>query len=291
MESSHRRFVGIAYMLAGTACFALMHAAMKSMAPHYPPVQLAALRGLSSLPLIFVWLLLQRELVQVMCVRWPLQLLRGAFALLTITMAIFALKVLPLANAYSISFAAPLIVTAVAVPLLGERVDARRWAAVLLGFAGVLIVLRPTGFDMLTLGGLAMLLSAIGYAAQVLTLRVLTRTDSTLATVFWVTAFVSLGAGALAIPVWTAFDTRHVLPLALVAITGVLGQFAVTEALRRAPASVIVPFEYSALLWAVLLDVSIWGRWPDAMVLIGVVPIVASGIYLASRARARGDEH
>jgi drug/metabolite transporter (DMT)-like permease len=279
--------VGIAWMIGGTACFALMHAAMKTMATHYPPVELAALRGLVSLPLVTAWLAWQRDFASVLRVRWPLQLLRGGFALLTITMAIYAIRVLPLSNAYSISFVAPLIVTAAAVPLLGERVDLKQWMAVLIGFAGVLIVLRPTGFDVLTLGGIAMLLSAIGYASQVLTLRVLTRTDRTLATVFWVTAIVSVGAGALAFPAWTPFASRHLPQLALVAITGVLGQFAATEAVRYAPASVIAPFEYAALIWAVLLDGSLWGRWPDALVLIGATPIIAGGIYLGYCERVR----
>jgi drug/metabolite transporter (DMT)-like permease len=190
---------------------------------------------------------------------------------------------LPLSTAYSIFFVAPLLITALSVPFLGERVGPRRWTAIAVGFAGVLVVLRPTGAGMLTTAGLAVLLAALGYAVSAITVRVLARTDSTQAMVVWLMLLMAVGAGLLAWPQWTPLRTEHAWIIIGIGIAGALGQWAITEAFRLGEASLLAPLEYTALVWGVLLDATLWGVLPDSVTWFGAGIIVASGLYLLRR--------
>ena len=162
-------------MLASVAVFSLMDAGLKTLATQYPPFQVAALRGGSSLPLLLAWALATAGPRALLRVRWPLHLLRGVLGIAMMASFVYALRTLPLSTAYTIFFVAPLLITALSVPILGERVGPRRWAAIAVGLLGVLVVLRPTGEGMLTLAGLAVLLAAFGYAVSAITVRVLAR--------------------------------------------------------------------------------------------------------------------
>jgi drug/metabolite transporter (DMT)-like permease len=213
-------------------------------------------------------------------VRWPLHLFRGALGVVMIAAFVHGVRVLPLSTAYSIFFVAPLLITALSVPLLGERVGRRRWIAIAVGLIGVLIVLRPTGEGVMTTAGLAVLFSALGYAVAAITVRVLARTDTTQAMVVWLMASMAAGAGALAAPGWVAVRGEHAWLIAGVGLSGALGQYAITEAFRVGEASLVAPFEYSALIWGAVLDLTIWHVLPDGMTWIGAAVIVASGLYL-----------
>jgi drug/metabolite transporter (DMT)-like permease len=240
---------------------------------------------MSSLPLIVIWVLVDGGVGQLLRIRWPLHLLRGALSILMLGAFAFALLRLPLAEAYSIFFIAPLLVTALAVPMLGEHVDGKRWVAIGVGLGGVLVVLRPTGSGVLTLGGLAVLLAAVGYAASAILVRIVGRTDTTQSMVFWMLTMVSIGAGAIALPDWVAVRREDWLVLVGLAFSGALGQYTVTEAFRRAPASVIAPLEYTALAWGVGLDWVLWNTLPDRWMLLGAGIIIASGLFLLRRER------
>lgn len=272
-------------MLASVALFSLMDAGLKTLAAHYPPFQVAALRGLSSLPLVLAWALATAGPRALLRVRWPLHLLRGVLGIAMMASFVFALKTLPLSTAYSIFFVAPLLITALSVPFLGERVGPRRWTAIAVGLLGVLVVLRPTGQGMLTLAGGAVLLAAFGYAVSAITVRVLARTDSTQAITFWLLALMALGAGALAAPGWVPLRGEHLWIIAAIGVAGALGQYAITEAFRVGEASLIAPLEYTALVWGVGLDLLVWGVLPDAITWVGAVIIIASGLYLLRRER------
>jgi drug/metabolite transporter (DMT)-like permease len=162
---------GIAAMLVAAAAFSLMDTGLKLLAGHYPAMQVAALRAMSSLPLVVAYVAWRGAFGTLWRIRWPLHLLRGAIGIATLALFAFALKQLPLAETYAIFFVAPLLITMLSVPLLGERVERARWLAILVGLGGVLVVLRPTGSGVLTLGGLAVLASALGYAVSAITLR------------------------------------------------------------------------------------------------------------------------
>ena len=188
---------------------------------------------------------------------------------------------MPLAEAYSLFFVAPLLITALAVPILGESVGWRRWAAIVVGLCGTVIVLRPTGAGMLSLGGLAIIVSAAGYALSAITVRVLGRTDTTQSMVVWMLAMLSVFSLALAWRDWVPVDAAHWKPIAVLALAGAIGQWGITEAFRRAPASLIAPLEYTALLWGLAGSTGSSGtRCRIAWMLAGAAVIVACGLYL-----------
>ena len=279
-------------MLVSVALFALMDAGLKTLSAHYPPFQVAAMRGLSSLPLVLGWALASAGAGALLRVRWPLHLVRGVLGIVMMASFVYALKRLPLSTAYSIFFVAPLLITALSVPILGEHVGPRRWTAIAVGLLGVLVVLRPTGGGVLTLAGLAVLVAAFGYAVSAILVRVLARTDSTQATTFWLLALMALGAGLLAWPGWVPLRGEHAAIIAGIGIAGALGQYTITEAFRSGEASLVAPLEYSALVWGVLLDLSLWGVLPDGLAWLGAAIIVGSGLYLIRRERVHAEaEH
>ena len=272
-------------MLAAVLLFCLMDAGLKTLSLHYPPFQVSAIRGASSLPLVLAWALSTGGLKPLFRVRWSLHLLRGVLGIMMMAGFVYALRTLPLSTAYSIFFVAPLMITALSVPFLGERVGPRRWIAIAVGLLGVLVVLRPTGEGVLTLAGVAVLLAAFGYSVSAITVRIIARTDSTQALMVWVLFFMALGAGLLASPDWMPIRTSDAWVIAGIGIAGALGQYAITEAFRRGEASLIAPLEYTALVWGVLLDATLWGVLPDSITWLGAGIIVASGLYLLRRER------
>lgn len=267
-------------MLLGTVAFAAMHAAMKVIALHYPPIQVAAIRGLAALPLVILWLLLAGEARSIGSVRFPLQLLRGIVSIGVVYFTAVGLGSLKLAEAYTISFLGPILIAALSMSLLGEHVHVRRWVAVLVGFCGVVVALRPSGGGMISIGGLAMLASAVCFAVSALIARVLVRSDSTLAMIFWVTVSVGVGASLLALPHWVPLSSDHLWTLPLIGATGALGQFAFTEAVRRAPVAVVAPYNYLLLIWGACLDWILWGSGLTYSTLIGAALIIAAGLFL-----------
>ncbi len=271
---------GILMMILAVGSFAMMDAALKLLTPHYPATQVAALRGYASLPVIMVWAAVLGTRARLFDIRWGLHLLRGALGILMLASFAFALRTLPLSEAYAIFFFAPLLITALAAPILGEKVGANRWWAILIGLVGVLVVLRPSGAQMMSLGGLAVLVSTTCYAFTAITARVVGRTDSSVSMVFWLMLMVALGATALTGRDWQPVQAAHGWTLLAIAVTGSLGQFAVTEAFKRGQASLIAPFEYTALAWGLGLDWLLWKTLPQPIVLAGAGIVVAGGLYL-----------
>jgi len=279
----HRR--GVMAMLFAVAILCVMDACMKQLAGHYPPMQVAALRGAVGLPLVVAWAAATTGLGTLFRVHWPLHLLRGVLGVLFLSCFVAGLSALPMSTAYAITFVGPLLVTAMAVPLLREHVGPRRWTAIAVGILGVLVVLRPGGEGVLTSAGLLVLLATVCYAASVVTVRMLAQRDSAQALVFWFLGMVAVGAGLLAWPGWVPLRAEHAWLLAGVAVSGTLGQVALTHAFRLGEASLIAPLEYTALLWVVLLDLVVWQVLPDGMTWLGAGIIVLSGLYLMRRER------
>lgn len=292
-SSSHLRLPtqdnlrGIVAMVLAVGCFALMDALLKTLAAHYPAMQVAALRGLSALPLAALYVAWRGEARMLLRVRWPLHLLRGTVNVGMLALFAYALRTLALTQAYAIFFVAPLLITALSTVVLGEHVRRAHWVAIGLGLAGVLVALRPGGAGFWSWGALAMLAAAGGYAVSAVAGRLLARTDSTTSLVFWATALLAAGAGALAAPQWQPMPAAHWPLIAGLAVTGFLGQLAITEAFRHGQAAVVAPFEYTALAWGLGLDWLLWRSVPDATTLVGAAIIVASGVSLVRRERAQ----
>lgn len=267
-------------MLVAVGFFSLMDAVLKTLSASYPAMQVAALRGLSALPLVCAYVLWRGQWGGLFRIRWSLHLMRGVMSVGMLSLFTFALGELPLTEAYTIFFIAPLLITILSIPVLKEKVQRLHWVAIAIGFAGVLIAMRPQGAGFFSLGALAVLAAAALYAGSAVTARVLSRTDSSVQVVFWTTALLSLGAGALAWPQWVAISPAHWGWIAALAVTGFLGGLAITEAFQSGRASAVAPFEYSALAWGVTLDWLLWQTVPDRYTLLGAAIIVASGIYL-----------
>jgi drug/metabolite transporter (DMT)-like permease len=272
-------------MLIAVAMFSLMDTAMKLLAAHYPSMQVAALRALTSLPLVLVYVFWRGAQHAVLQVRWPLHVLRGVLGITMLSLFSYGLKKLSLAEAYTIFFIAPALITALSVVFLKEYVGPARWVAIGVGLMGVLVVLRPTGVGMFTLGGLAVLGAAACYAVSAIAARILGRTDRSEHMVLWLMLLMSFGATILAAPGWVDLRAQDTLLLCGLAVSGFLGQLAITEAFNSGEASSVAPCEYSALAWGVLLDWLLWQTLPDQYTLVGASIIIGSGIYLIRHER------
>lgn len=270
-------------MLVAVACFAGMDAVLKILSSDYPPLQVGALRGAASLPFVLASVALTNRWRELKVVRWELHLIRGILALIMLWGFVAAVSVMSLADTYAIFFVAPLIVTALAVPLLKEHVDLGRWLAIAVGLSGVLWMLKPGGSGFSLYGAAGALASAVAYAAASISVRVMTKTESTVSLVFWFLVLLTIFAGLLALPNWVPIRDEHWPWLGLLGVLGALGQHFVTEAFRNAPASVIAPFEYTAMLWAVGIDWVFWNTWPNSRIWVGAALVVACGLYLIWR--------
>jgi drug/metabolite transporter (DMT)-like permease len=208
--------------------------------------------------------------------------LRGAVGVSGMILVYYGVGRLPLADSTAIAFTVPLWVTALARPMLGERVDARAWAAVVVGFAGVLVIVPPTGGAPL----LPALLLVCGnglIGLSVVLVRRLSRTEATPNIVFYYTLALIVGTGALAPIDWRTPLLADVPLLVAVGIVGGTAHLVLTHAYRLAPAAVVAPFDYTGLLWGVLFGVLIWNEWPGPNLFAGATLVVGSGLYILWR--------
>ena len=276
------------WMLAAVASFSLMDAGMKLLSAHYPPLQVTLLRGAASLPFVLVWVLASAGVRSIVPVRWGLHLLRGVLGMVMIGCFVYALRRMPLSTAYTLYFVAPLLVAALSVPLLGERVGPRRWTAIGIGMLGVVVVLRPGVDGLVSLPGLMVLLAATAYAIAAVTVSLLTRTDTPQSMVVWFLAIMAVGAGLAAIPGWVPLRWEHAALILGMGLAGAFGQIALTSAFMRGDASMIAPLEYTGLVWVIAWDWLLWQTLPDTATWTGAAIIVASGLYLLRRERTVG---
>ncbi len=279
-------------MLAAVALFSLMDTAMKLLSATYPAMQVTALCALSSLPLVIAYCAYRGAFATMLKIRWPMHLLRMGLGIAMLFMFAFGIRHLSLAEAYTIFFIAPALITALSVLFLKESVNAARWIAIVVGLLGVLVVLRPDGDGFLTIGGLAILGAAVCYAVAAIAARLLARTDSNEQMVFWLMLLMGAGATAIAWPDWVALRQQDYLLLCGLAVTGFFGQLAITKAFSSGEASVVAPFEYTALAWGVGIDWMLWNTLPDRYTLLGAAIIIGSGIYLVRHEQSHAEaEH
>ena len=270
---------------------AMMDVLIKWLSTDYSTVQIVFFRSVFGLVPLALLLPRSGGLAALRTRRWQAHLLRGLIWLATALCFFFAFSVMPLADAYAILFAAPLVMTALSVPILGEAVGVRRWLAVIFGFIGVIVMLRPgtTGISELPgIGTLAAIAGTVLFALVVLLTRKISRTDSNAAIVFH-GGLVSVVGSLLLLPLhFTMPDLEGFLLLASVGLLGGIGVIAFTEALRQAPVAILAPFDYTAMIWAVIFGYAIWADLPDAWTLSGSAIVIASGLYVLHRETRRG---
>lgn len=276
--------IGIAYMCFGVLCLALGDAVAKWLGETYAPVQIIFFRTLVALPLIVTIAYFNGGLRTLATRRPGVHLLRGLFSSGAMFCFILGVSLLPLAEATSIAFAAPLFVTLLSGPLLHERVERLPLFASLIGFVGVLIVVRPgaAGFQ---LGALVVVGAAICYALLMITARRYGARERLWAMVFYV-ILVPLVISALLLPLyWRPPQAVHWLGFIGAGVLGVGAMSCITLAFRHAPASLAAPFDYTAMVWAVLLGWWVWGEVPDLWVYVGTGVIIGSGLMIAVHER------
>ncbi len=281
--------LGIALRIGAATSFALMAAAAKL--GHDAGIALAELvfyRFAFGLPPLIAWMALTRNFGAWRTQRPLVHISRGVLGLSTMTMGFSALAFLPLAESATIGFIAPLFSVMLSALILHERVGRHRWSAVALGFLGVVIVMQPGSGSLPAIGLALAMLAAFGSAGVTITIRAMGRTESAPTTVLWFTGFSMLVTG-LFLPVFgAAHDLREWTILGALGLAGGLGQLFLTASLRAAPVSVVVPFDYTQLLWAVLIGWLLWDTHPPAATWTGAAIIVASGLYTLYREHRLG---
>ena len=283
--SQPRKAIGL--MLAAIAVFSLMDVLVKWQGSLYPVVQVMFFRSLFAfLPLsVFVFRNGVGEALRVQShLGHVLRSLMGIAAMAAIFLAYSQMK---LADVIAITFAAPIFVTALSVPLLGEKVGARRWSAILVGFAGVLIIVQP-GPGMLESAAMIALGGTVCYALASIYVRKLSKTDPATAIVFYYTLTSTLVSGLLLPFFWVTPSLGDFLVLMSIGVVGGIAQLTKTQAFRYADVAVIMPFDYSALIWATLYGYLIWGELPEALTLLGAAVVIASGLYILFRESSLG---
>ena len=273
-------------MVLGWGLVTVNDALMKALTGDFPLGQVVGIRGLFvAIPLL--WLVHRAGGWHSLRTRHPgAQLLRSVLLVASTFLFVGSLRYLPLADATAITLAAPVIVTAIAPWLLGERVGWRRRSAVAVGFVGVVVMLRP-GFEEFRWAALLPLGAACSEACRDVLTRRMVRTETSESMLAYSSALVTL-AGLASIPFDAApMGIVDVAWLAGAACAMGLGQFMLADAFRYAEAATIAPLRYSNLLWAMLLGALVFGQWPDMFTLIGAGLIVGSGAYILYREQRR----
>lgn len=267
--------LGILFMATAIAFFAGADTVAKFLAQSYHPIQVMGMRQAGLLVGVTLWLMV-RGTRNLRTAKPGLQILRGVCATLSGALYVYALRYIPLADAATVSFAAPFFVTILGFVILRERVGPRRWFAILAGFAGTLVVIRP-GFESFHPAYFLVLLSAFLFATRQIISRNLGSTESTLVTIAF-TALVSASLlGVLQPFFWKPIATEHILLFALYGILAGLGEFMVIKALEIALAVVVAPLQYTMILWTTFYGFAIFGDMPDGYTLLGGAIIIVAG--------------
>jgi drug/metabolite transporter (DMT)-like permease len=283
-ESRNRVTAGIGMMCAGVVCLCLNDAIAKTLMADYSPLQILFLRNIIALPIATVIALKMGGRSALISHRPAAHLLRGALWICAATLFFTGLSLLGLAEATALVFIMPVFVTAISALFLREQVGWRRWTAVLIGFVGVLVVVRP-GTGAFQAASLLPIATALFYAALMLSARLVDPRESV-----WTLMLYLSGAGALitafVMPfVWVQPSAEDLWLFLGIALFGTAGITLMTQAFRLAPAAVVAPFDYTALLWATLLGWLLWDEIPDLATYVGAVIIIASGIAIVLRER------
>lgn len=280
----------ILLMLSSGLVFSCMDGLSKYLARDYSPVLVTWGRYLFVL-LYIMPLLAARWTRRPFHTRRPAhQAVRGGFMIGASLFFVSALAQLPIAQATATAFVAPMFVTALSIPLLGEQVGIRRWLAVAVGFAGVLIIVRPGG------GGfgptaLYPVLSAASWASAMIITRMMRLADPALTTLFY-TALVGVLALTAALPVvWQAITPEAWFLLALCGALSLLGQYFQVRAFLLGSASLLAPFSYAQIIGSTVIGVLAFHNFPDRWTWFGAAIVIASGVYVWHRERVRARQH
>jgi len=278
--------LGILLIVASSISFALMNAVVKLVSGHLGPVEIGFFRQLFSMIPVVSMVIHQGGPSMLRTQRPFGHLFRGLIG--NSAMIIFFLSVakLPLADANALSFASPLFITALSMPLLGEAVGKHRWSAVVVGFAGVMVMTNPGGnwFSGNAGVGAGMgVLAAFMSALMTITIRQLNKTEPPVRIVFYFATIGTIFFGGLLTIFWVTPTLPELGGLMVVGLIGGLSQLLMTYAYRHAPASTLAPFGYVSILWSTALGYLIWSDLPGPRILVGAAIVITSGLYIIYR--------
>jgi drug/metabolite transporter (DMT)-like permease len=292
-------FKAIGFKLISALLFAALSALVRQLSEVAPVGQMVFFRSAFAIPPVLLIYAFRGELMTALRTTRPLgQVGRGTLSVCGMFTNFSALTRLPLADATAIFFASPLITVALAAIVLKERVGLFRWSAVLVGFAGVIVMLIPQ-FDpgnyavagvasVAAVGSMFAVVSAVCNAGTVIQTRRLTQSETTSSIVFYFSLFCAL-VGALTLPfAWHPPTGSELLALIAMGMFGGIAHIFLTESYRYASASVIAPFDYSSMLWALLLGYWVFGELPGALVYVGGSIVAGAGLFVIWRERQLG---
>ena len=272
---------GAIMMSAAAIAFSAMIVVLRLAMEQMHPFQVAFFRNVFGLMFMLPWLI-QTRFGGLRTRRMPLYLLRGCTALVAMLAWFHGLSVMPMAEAVSLSFTTPLFATIGAALVLRESVRARRWGATVLGFVGVLVILRP-GTEAITPGALVVLLSAGFAAGSALIVKSLSRTDPPNTIVTYMVLFLTPTSFLAALPVWEMPSASTMVLMASVAGLGTLGHLCFGRAMAMADASAVMPFDYLRLPLVALMGWALFGELMDGWSWTGAAIITAATLYIAHR--------
>jgi drug/metabolite transporter (DMT)-like permease len=273
---------GIALMIAGIFLFAVNDALGKWLVATYSVGQVLLIRSIAALVLLapFIW---RDRATFAQAPRWGMQALRAILATVEVGCFYWAVVYLPLADVMAYYLAGPIFVTAIAGAFLGERVGWRRWTAVGVGFLGVIVCLRP-GSVVLSWPALIALAGSFTFSLSMISTRALRGTSDTVL-VTWQTV-AALVFGAVLSPFsWVPPPTHDLVLLGLLGMVAMVAHVCVNRSLKLAPASTVVPYQYTTIVWAVLLGYLVFGDVPDVWMLTGAAIIIGAGLFIFLRER------
>jgi len=279
----------VIFMLAAVFCLAVLDAGVKWLTADYPIPQIGFLRYCIGLCFAIALAMRFGGVTTLRTRRLGGHALRSVLNIITMVTFYYALRLMPLADAVAVGFAAPLFMTVLSVPLLRERVGPRRWAAIVVGFFGVLLIAGPgSGPDGIAIGwGAALaLLSAFTYALTLITSRQLSRTEMSHTILFYYSIGVIIVMGATLPFNWVTPDWEDVWVIVVVGISGSIGQYCLNQAFRYGEVSFIAPLEYTSLIWAGMFGIMFWGDIPTWPVLAGAAIVVLANMYVVRREAA-----
>lgn len=287
-------YLGIALQLGATFLFTLMGALIRYVGDRVPVGEAVFARSFLALIPLFIFYALRRELASAFIMKRPIMhFTRALTGIGAMVLLFLGLTRLPLADSTAITFITPLFNVALAAIFLGEIVRLWRWSAVAVGFIGVIVMLSPhlgvTQWTSSTAAGAIMTLFGAFFTAAAMTqVRNLTSTETTASLVFSFQLIASV-CGLLTLPWgWVWPSPGDALALLGVGVFGGIAQILLTDSYRHAPASVVAPFSYTAMIWAVVLGYFMFRELPGAIVLLGAAIVIAAGLFVIFRERALG---
>ncbi|WP_343123252.1 DMT family transporter [Hoeflea sp. IMCC20628] len=281
-QSPTQTSAGILLMSVGIACLCVNDALAKTLTAHYSPFQIQFLRNLIALPFAIMIAWKMGGGAALRSHRPLAHFLRGGLWVGATFLFFTSITYMGLAEATALVFVAPLFITALSALFLREQVGWKRWLAVLVGFAGVLIAVRPGSSTFQTVS-LLPIATAFVYAVLMLSARWVDSRESV-----WTLLLYMTGTGAaislFIVPfIWNPVRPEDLWLFVAVAIFGTAGMTMITQAFRLAPAVVVAPLDYSAIIWATLLGWLFWNEIPDALTFVGAAVIIASGVFIIWR--------